>query len=114
MLTKEQRLQKEKDITHVLALKEGVFDDVCGVRFARNGLGFARVAFSVGKKVSLLAVDRNRVRRQFRALYKETAADWPQGVDYVFLVGKQALRLSYADKRQKFLAVLRKVQKRLA
>jgi hypothetical protein len=37
MLTKEQRLQKEKDITHVLALKEGVFDDVCGYFACRLG-----------------------------------------------------------------------------
>lgn len=114
MIPQNQRLQKEKDISAVLSQKVGVFDDVCGVRLSKNGGTGVRVAFSVGKKVSSLAVVRNRIRRQFRALYCETRDQWPKGFDYVFLIGKPASTLSYEQKRAQFQVVLGKVQKRLA
>lgn len=114
MLIRNHRLQAEKDIEGVLKRKTGVFDEACGVRYAPNNLGLSRVAFSVGKKVSLLAVQRNRVRRQYREMFKETITEWPTGYDYVFLTAKPCLKLKPQERRARFYAVLQKVQKRLA
>jgi ribonuclease P protein component len=114
MLPRKNRLQAEKDIEGVLKKKAGVFDEACGVRYAPNTLGLTRAAFSVGKKVSLLSVERNRLRRQYREMFMETLEGWPGGYDYVFLTAKPALKLKSAERKDRFYAVLRKVQTRLA
>jgi ribonuclease P protein component len=114
MLLRAQRLQAEKDISAVLAARQGVFDAACGVRYARAHHGSARIAFSVGKKVSALAVMRNHIRRQFRALFLETLDQWPVGYDYVLLIGPEAKNLSYEEKRKRLARVLAKVRARLA
>lgn len=52
-----------------------------------NGLDEVRVGYTVSKKVSKLAVTRNRVKRRLRAAAQKAFADAKTGYDYV-LIGK--------------------------
>jgi ribonuclease P protein component len=54
----------------------------------RDGDGFARVGFTVSRKVGT-AVERNRVRRRLREIVKRRAAAMRPDYDYV-LVGRRA------------------------
>ena len=108
MLTAAHRLRHDTDIAKVLKSKKGVFDAACGVKFAPNGLSLSRFAVVVGTKVSKNAVDRNRVRRQYREIIRLHLADLIPGYDVLLLTAKPALPLDYHEKESRILRVLRK------
>lgn len=110
MLTSEHRLRKDADITQVLKSKKGVFDSACGVKFSKNTRAVSRFAIIVSTKVSKNAVDRNRIRRQYRDILKKHLGMIPAGFDVLLLASKGALDLDYQAKEEKFLHVLRKAQ----
>lgn len=89
--------------------KRGVFDAACGVKFVQNSVGNPRFAIVVGTKVSKNAVDRNRVRRQYREICKEAMAKFP-ACDIALLVSKPALALSFQEKRDRLVKVFMKAK----
>lgn len=108
MLSAAHRLRHDTDIARVLKSKKGVFDAACGVKYARNNLPYSRFAVVVGTKVSKNAVDRNRVRRQYREIVRVHLSAFAPGYDVLFLTAKPALDLDYAKKESRLLRVLDK------
>jgi len=56
-----------------------------------------RIGFTVSKKVSKRAVDRNRIKRRLRALAKESLNDFKDGFDIVFIGRKSTLDIEYSE-----------------
>lgn len=108
MFSNEHRLRKETDIQRVMKSKKGVFDAVCGVKFAPNNLAHSRFAIVVGTKVSKNAVDRNRIRRQYREIIRAHLVQILPGYDVMLLTSKPSLPLDYAAKHTRLLGVLGK------
>lgn len=50
---------------------------------AENGLPYARLGISVGRKKVRKASDRNRIKRLIRESFRLSKAQLPLGVDYV-------------------------------
>lgn len=107
MFSKPYRLRKEKDILRTLKGKS-VFDAACGVKFKKNGTEQSRFAIVTGKKVHKSAVKRNRIRRQYSEILRLHLSDIAAGYDMVFLTSKQALDLTYQEKEERLLRVLKK------
>ncbi len=106
MLPAKHRLQKDTDISKVLAHKRGVFDAACGVKYATNGLEHSRFAVIAGTKVSKNAVDRNKMKRQYREIVHKILPKLKPGFDVMLLIGKPALDLPYEQKKQRLERVL--------
>ncbi len=66
MLPKENRLSKEKDFERVFAGGKSFKEKKIVLKKAENNLDFSRFGFIVGKRVSLKAVERNRIKRKMR------------------------------------------------
>ncbi|MBR6873757.1 MAG: ribonuclease P protein component [Ruminococcus sp.] len=64
--------------------------------FARNKLSFNRFGISVGKKQGG-AVQRNRIKRIFRAAYRLTEAELPIGYDIIFAARNDACEKTSND-----------------
>jgi len=92
MLPKENRLRHDKDIKALFGKAKSVFDDVCGMKFRENRLDVSRFAVVVGTKVSKRAVDRNRIRRQIRAMIHERLDRIRPGFDVAILVRPGSLK----------------------
>lgn len=110
MLKKEHRLRRDKEFKRVFKNGKGVFDAACGVKFMKNDLDISRFAVVVGTKVSKSAVNRNRLRRQYREIIKNHLHEIKTGHDVVFLSGKKALELSFEEKEARLLGVLKKAR----
>lgn len=108
MLSAAHRLRNETDIAKALKSKKGSFDAACGVKMVPNGLPVSRFTVVVGTKVSKNAVDRNRIKRQYREIIRLLLADIAPGYDVLFLTAKPALDLDYHEKRDRLVRVLRK------
>lgn len=106
MLPEKYRLRKSMDIARVLSSKLGAFDSACGVKVVKNGLAVSRFAVVVGTKVSKNAVDRNRVRRQYREIVHEMLSELKPGFDVLLLAAKSSLGLDYQEKKAKLRSTL--------
>ncbi len=89
--------------------KRGVFDAVCGVKFVANTVGNPRFVIVVSTKVSKRAVDRNKVRRQYREICKEVIPQLP-ACDIALLVSKPVLTLSFQEMRDRLLKTFAKAK----
>lgn len=110
MLPREYRLHSKKDIEHVLKVKRGVFDPICGVKLAPNNLGISRFAIVVGIKVSKSSVVRNRVRRQYREIVHDKLVKIAPGFDVMLLASKAAIDLPYEQKKERLLKVFKRAK----
>lgn len=109
MLSRDKRLRSEKDIMRVLKKGRSVYDKYCGLKFIKNELNNSRFTVVMGTKVSKKAVIRNRVKRQYRALMAERWADLHDlSYDIVLFPGKDAIELSFSEKRDLLNRVFKK------
>ena len=110
MLAKDFRLRHEKDIARTLKSKAGAFDTACGVKAVKNNLTASRFAVVVGTKVSKKAVDRNRIRRQYREIVRSMMKEIKPGFDVILLTAKPALELDYHQKETKLRSALHRAK----
>lgn len=108
MFADKNRLRNDKDVERALKSKKSVFDAVAGLKYVANGRPDNRITVVVGTKVSKLAVDRNRVKRQYREIIRLMLPNLKTGYDMVILVSKPALDLSYEQKRERITKVFKK------
>ena len=106
MLAAPYRLRKTLDIARVLKSRAGAFDSACGIKMAKNALSVSRFAVVVGTKVSKNAVDRNRVRRQYREILHAMIKEIRPGFDVILLTAKPSLSLGYQEKEKKLRSTM--------
>lgn len=79
-----------------------------------NGTERNRYGFTVSKRISKRAVDRNLIKRRFRALVNEMPAEkFGSGYDYVIIARKDVMTREYPDLRGDVEYALRKIEKKL-
>ena len=108
MFADKHRLRNDKDIERVLKSKKSVFDAAAGLKFAANERPECRATVVAGLKVSKNAVDRNRVKRQYREIVRALFPNLKPGYDLVILISKPALALDYEQKRLRLTQVFKK------
>ncbi len=83
MLSKTNRLKKQKDIERVFKQGKGIREDFLFLKFVKSDLKTSRVAFVVSLKVSKKAVLRNKIKRRLRELVKRKLSEIKKGYDIV-------------------------------
>jgi ribonuclease P protein component len=86
MLPLENRLKKERDFENVFNGGEGFRSDFLCIKFISNNLASSRFGFIVSKKVSLKAVERNKIKRKLREIIRKTLPDIKGGYDIIVIV----------------------------
>ena len=108
MFADKNRLRNDKDVERALKSKKSVFDSAAGLKYVANGKAENRITVVVGTKVSKLAVDRNKVKRQYREIIRLLLPSLKPGHDMIILVSKPALALDYEQKRERLTKVFQK------
>ena len=85
MLQKQYRLTHDKDFQRLFSKGKGVHGSVCSVKFVKTSKSYPRIGIIIGKKVSKLAVIRNRLRRQTREIVRSELELFPPGHDIAFI-----------------------------
>ncbi len=98
------------EVQRVVKTGRSVFDPVCGIRFLKNTKPDTRFAVVAGTKVHKSAVKRNRIKRQYREILRLNLENIVKGYDVVFFVSAQALELTYAQKEERLIAVLKRAR----
>jgi len=69
-----------------------------------------RGCFIVSKRISKRAVDRNLLKRRFRALFRENYDALPTGLDLVFIARRSMLTTSFEELQERFLKACAKLK----
>jgi len=85
MLPKENRLKKEKEFEAVFKGGRTIKGDNIFLRYLSNGTDKTKVGFVVSKKVSKLAVRRNKIKRRMREIVRLRKKEIKEGLSIIFI-----------------------------
>ncbi|MBU0721890.1 ribonuclease P protein component [Patescibacteria group bacterium] len=95
MLAKHRRLVKEKDFKKIFKFGKSSYTKIFRIKVLANRLEDNRYGIVISAKVSKKSVERNKLKRQFRELFKEFDKNLIQGFDLVVVVFPAALNQEY-------------------
>jgi ribonuclease P protein component len=107
-LRPSQRIRSGKDFQRVYAARKSVHAAELTIAYCPNGLAFSRLGVSVGR-VHGNAVRRNRIKRVFRAAFREARHALPAGFDYVLIPRKGVVEYTSAVVKTALLAAAKKI-----
>lgn len=110
MLSRQNRLRKQKDFD--LVFQEGRFfqNDFLAVKFRPNQQAFPRFAVVISAKTAKGAVTRNRLRRQLNEIIRTEVKGKLAGVDVVLIVKPKLIGKRYQKVREIFGALLKRAK----
>lgn len=109
MLQQKNRLIKKKDFEMVHRYGKSFYFENIILKARKNGLNETRIGFLVGIKFSKKAVERNRIKRQLREVFREFLGDIEKGMDIAVIVGKNKKnKIDFQDLREIIKKVLEK------
>lgn len=86
MLPLKNRLKKKKDFENIFAKGKTIKAKYFFLKIVNTVNLDSRIGFIVSKKVSKLAVERNRIKRLFREAVRLDMASIKPGYDLVFII----------------------------
>ena len=86
MLSKRNRLKKQKDFGRVFKKGRGAKEDFLYLKVVKNELESSRFGFVVSKEFSKKAVLRNKIRRRLAELVMIKLPKIKKGIDVVIVV----------------------------
>ncbi|WP_125702181.1 ribonuclease P protein component [Lacticaseibacillus daqingensis] len=105
-MRKSYRIKREDEFQHVFEAGESVANRNFVVYHVTRDQPHFRVGISVGKKVHLRAVVRNRVKRYIRQSLLELKPDIDPQADFVVIARKSAKQLDMAGTKKNLVHVL--------
>jgi ribonuclease P protein component len=85
MLPKENRLKKEKEFETVFKSGKTIRGKSVFFKYFANGTDKTRIGFIVSKKISKLAVERNKVKRRMREIVRLKKDNLKEGLSIVIV-----------------------------
>ena len=95
MLAKKSRLVKEKDFKKIFKQGKFSYTKIFSIKVLANELGVNRYGIVISNKVSKKAVERNRLKRRFRAAIKDFENKIHKGYDLVIIASPAAINQEY-------------------
>jgi len=94
MLPRKNRLRKKKEIEEVLKKGKKISGYFFSLYFLKNQLPFSRAAFSVSKKISNKAFQRNKIKRWLREFFRQEffSEERKVNLDILVIVQKNFLK----------------------
>ncbi len=109
MLSRENRISKDKEFDRVFKTGQSFYGKVFGLKRAKNDLGLVRFGILINTKVSKKAVLRNKIRRQIREVLKSILPELRPGHDIVIIVFPLILDKEFFEIRNLLIAGLKKL-----
>lgn len=107
MLDKKNRITSRQDIQSIIKNSATLHGKLLVVRMRKKELEEQRATVVISKKVSKLAVTRNRLKRQVKAVLRENLADW-KDYDILVFIKTGAVTVSYDALRNELKSLLQK------
>jgi len=97
MLPKENRLKKEKEFEAVFKGGRTIKGSNIFLKYLANGTDKTKVGFVVSKKVSKLAVERNKVKRRMREIVRLKKKEIKEGLSIILIALPSVNNVEYGE-----------------
>lgn len=108
MLARKLRLRKRQDFDSVYKKGKSYSCKYLKLYILNTDLPLQRFGFSISKKVSKKAFERNKLKRQLSFVLREELNNLKTGTDIIFVVRNIILDLSYNDIKYNVRELLKK------
>lgn len=108
MLAKFNRLSKDKDFDRVFKNGRSSYNQIMGIKATGNGLENNRYGILVSAKVSKKSVERNKIKRQLKAIIIKQTAKTIQGNDIVIICLPEILNKTFKEIEQSMSNLFKK------
>lgn len=109
MIKKEQRLRKKKEIENVFKKGKSFYSDLLGIKALKNDLNFNRYCVVISANISKKAVERNKIRRQIKAILLTEDPFLKKGFDCLIISKKEILGNNFSVIKNTAQSALRKI-----
>lgn len=96
MLAQNNRLAKKADFERIFKNGNKDFGQYFTIRFLENGLNYCRFAVIISNKFSKKATERNRFRRQIRAVLIDNLSNFSKKFDIIITVLPTIKKLDFS------------------
>ena len=110
MLPRKARLQRSKNFDSVYKKGNCYSSKDLLLYVLPNNLPYPRCGFSISKKVSKKAVERNKLKRCLSSIFREESKEIKEGVDVIFVARKNLLNLSFLELKASLRNLLEKAK----
>lgn len=110
MLSKNNRLHKEKEIKSLIHRGQTFFLPEFIIKYQKNQQDSSRFTFVVSTKVDKKAVVRNRLKRQLREAIRTLLPEVVGGFDVLIIAKANALALDFASLSKQMRFALQKTR----
>ena len=108
MLPKENRLKKEKEFEAVFKGGRTLRGKSVFLKYLINGTDQTRVGFVVSKKISKLAVERNKAKRRMRNIVRLKKDNLKEGLSIVIISLPPIKGMAYKEIKEDLESLLNK------
>lgn len=108
MLAKELRVRKRQDFDSVYKKGKSFSCKYFKLYVLNNGLPKQRCGFSISKKVSKKAVERNKLKRQMSFILRDELNLLNNDIDMIFVLRSSILEISFNETKLNVQKLLKK------
>ncbi len=108
MLTKENKLSREKDFKEIFRKGKTFKQDCLVVRFIFNNKENSRFGFVVSLKISKKAIERNKIKRRLKYIIKKNLLNIKKGFDIVIITLPGIEKKSYTELKETTREILKR------
>lgn len=110
-MKKRNIVKENRDFNRIISLKQFIKDQNFVVYYQPNNENKNRFGISVGTKVGN-AVIRNKLKRQVRNILDIDKKLYSNGMDYIIIVRKNCLDISFQEMQKSLIDLMKKLNKR--
>lgn len=110
MLSKQHRLQRNKDFELVFKKGKTFGNDFLFLKLLRNDLKINRFGFIIGKKISKKSTTRNKIKRRLREIIRKKSDNIKSGFDIIIVAKPKTVEKDYLEIREEVEGLLRKAR----
>jgi len=110
MLSKTNRLRKERDFENLFKRGKSFKKDFLILRVVQNNLGDSRFGFIVSQKVSKKAVLRNKIKRRLRDIVGRNIEEIIKGRDVALIVLPGFEKKSFLETKEALENLLKNIK----
>ena len=110
MLPKENRLKKKKDFERAFEKGRNIKGDTIYLKVLKTEEPFSRIGFIVSKKISLKAVERNKIKRRMRDSVKRILNTTENGLDIIVTALPKIKKSEFKDIKEDITKTFEKIK----
>jgi ribonuclease P protein component len=106
-VNKKYRLRKRREFSYTYKRGKSLANSFLVLIYRKNGLDVSRVGFSVSKKYGN-AVERNKIKRRLKEIYRHRIGQIKSGYDLIFVVRVGAKGASFKRLENQLVNLLKR------